>query len=151
MFSCEFCEISKSTFFTDRLWKTASEWFNPTIRQSVKNISMSFTCIIQCHLQKFMKLPLLSTWLLQKRLSLTSNFYGIPKQHIFDKPCIQIEISSITVNILGISSQNLAYRIEIPDILPAPAMYQVKRSLYLVSRNFFNLFEIIFYKDPFLK
>ena len=24
MFSCEFCEISKSTFFTEHLWTTAS-------------------------------------------------------------------------------------------------------------------------------
>ena len=24
VFSCEFCEISKSTFFTDHLWTTAS-------------------------------------------------------------------------------------------------------------------------------
>ena len=25
MFSCEFCEISNSTFFTEHLWTTASE------------------------------------------------------------------------------------------------------------------------------
>ena len=25
MFSCEFCEISKSTLFTEHLWTTASE------------------------------------------------------------------------------------------------------------------------------
>ena len=24
LFSCEFCEISKNTFFTERLWTTAS-------------------------------------------------------------------------------------------------------------------------------
>ena len=27
MFSCEFCEISKNTFFTEHLWTTASEEF----------------------------------------------------------------------------------------------------------------------------
>ena len=29
MFSCEVCEISKNTFFTEQLWATASEagWF----------------------------------------------------------------------------------------------------------------------------
>ena len=26
VFSCEFCEISKNTFFTKHLWKTASEY-----------------------------------------------------------------------------------------------------------------------------
>ena len=26
MFSCEFCEISKNTFFTEHLWTTASEY-----------------------------------------------------------------------------------------------------------------------------
>ena len=27
MFSSEFCEISKNTFFTEHLWMTASEFF----------------------------------------------------------------------------------------------------------------------------
>ena len=27
LFSCEFCEISKNTFFTEHLWTTASEYF----------------------------------------------------------------------------------------------------------------------------
>ena len=27
MFSCEFCEIFKNTFFTEHLWTTASECF----------------------------------------------------------------------------------------------------------------------------
>ena len=26
VFSCEFCEISKNTFFTEYVWTTASEW-----------------------------------------------------------------------------------------------------------------------------
>ena len=26
MFSCEFCDISKNTFFTEHFWKTASEY-----------------------------------------------------------------------------------------------------------------------------
>ena len=26
VFSCEFCEISKNTFFTEHLWTTASVW-----------------------------------------------------------------------------------------------------------------------------
>ena len=28
MFSCEFCEISKNTFFTEHLWTTASEFLS---------------------------------------------------------------------------------------------------------------------------
>ena len=26
MFSCDFCEISKNTFFTEHLWTTASDY-----------------------------------------------------------------------------------------------------------------------------
>ena len=37
MFSCEFCEISKNTFYTEHLWKTASEPFYAGIIQDVKN------------------------------------------------------------------------------------------------------------------
>ena len=29
VFSCEFCEISKNTFFTEHLWTTASFTMNP--------------------------------------------------------------------------------------------------------------------------
>ena len=28
VFSCEFCEISKNTFFTEHLWATSSSYFN---------------------------------------------------------------------------------------------------------------------------
>ena len=29
MFTCEFCEISKNTFFTEHLWTTASDFGTP--------------------------------------------------------------------------------------------------------------------------
>ena len=31
VFSCEFCEISKSTFFTEHIWATASEYYQLTV------------------------------------------------------------------------------------------------------------------------
>ena len=37
MFSCEFCEISKNTFYTEHLWTTASEHFYAGIIKDVKN------------------------------------------------------------------------------------------------------------------
>ena len=36
VFSCEFCEISKNTFFTEQLWTTAS------VAQKVGNASLFF-------------------------------------------------------------------------------------------------------------
>ena len=39
LFSCEFCKISKNTFFTERLWATASASFTPEKREKVRNIS----------------------------------------------------------------------------------------------------------------
>ena len=34
VFSCEFCEISKNTFFIEHLWKTASYLTNMTVGKS---------------------------------------------------------------------------------------------------------------------
>ena len=34
LFSCEFCEISKNTFFTEYLWTTASKEFKTSIIES---------------------------------------------------------------------------------------------------------------------
>ena len=34
VFSCDFCEISKSTFLTEHLWTTASKFSNETLWNS---------------------------------------------------------------------------------------------------------------------
>ena len=42
--SCEFCEISKNTFFTDYVWVTAFESWNTTslCRDYMKHLSYAF-------------------------------------------------------------------------------------------------------------
>ena len=38
VFSCEFCEISKDTFFTEHLWKTASSYRGTEIDQKQSDV-----------------------------------------------------------------------------------------------------------------
>ena len=40
MFSCEFCEISKNTFFTEHLWTTASKSYRPKTAACSKIVSL---------------------------------------------------------------------------------------------------------------
>ena len=43
MFSCEFCEIPKNTFFTEHIWTTASEIIQKVA--SVKNFTQNFVSV----------------------------------------------------------------------------------------------------------
>ena len=38
MLSCEFCEISESTFFTEHLWATASEYIMIRFSEEAMNV-----------------------------------------------------------------------------------------------------------------
>ena len=50
MFSCEFCEISKNTFFTEHLWTTAS---SPLGKDFQLNILLATAQLDICKLLKF--------------------------------------------------------------------------------------------------
>ena len=41
MFSCEFCEISKNTFFAEHVWMTASIFFSQTEYQAKKSWALN--------------------------------------------------------------------------------------------------------------
>ena len=46
MFSYEFCEIYKNTFFPEQLRTTASDFIYDTKRQNVKFLSLDKTCLL---------------------------------------------------------------------------------------------------------
>ena len=43
VFSCEFCEISKNTFFAEHLWATASEQFKMKLKKTLGQLMTSTT------------------------------------------------------------------------------------------------------------
>ena len=63
VFSCEFCEISKNTFFTEHLWTTVSEWKN-------------FECLYVSNEAKFVTVILL--WK-KTKFKATQSCFGIAK------------------------------------------------------------------------
>ena len=81
MFSCEFCEISKSTCFTEHLWATASGYhfrvpctnrlrYYPKLLRSWKdqNISKNYGKYIYTHAYLEFRTHSLSQWLYHKKL-----------------------------------------------------------------------------------
>ena len=59
VFSCEFCEISKNTFFTEHLWTTGSVYRNQGLTHDPKNLNgltvHDFTKVplIEAHIKTF--------------------------------------------------------------------------------------------------
>ena len=58
VFSCEFCEILKNTFFIEHLWTTASD-FRPAIaRGNAADIANGCQMINQSHLEKYLEIEM---------------------------------------------------------------------------------------------
>ena len=72
MFSCELCEISKNTFFTDHLWTAASVYFKEHSEPS-QTSKMELIFIKCCILDFLVWWPDLSTQNFVMRKTLTVN------------------------------------------------------------------------------